>query len=231
MIGSYWHNYYTNLAVKYNNFPLKQVGKTISGQEISRDQVDLILQQIVTHLKLSTKDKLVDLCCGNGVLSSCLASYSASIIGIDFVKELIEFAIAHNSCNNVSYICNDILKVDPKIFNESNLFLMYEGLQYLDPVQFFSLLNRLHRSNDELTIFIGGVPDRERLHNFYDTDEKFKFYLECERIGRPHLGRWWLQDEIKHAAKKAGYNFFLISQPAKLYTANYRFDILLERRA
>jgi hypothetical protein len=78
-------------------------------------------------------------------------------------------------------------------------------------------------------VLIGSVPDRARLHAYYDTDEKRAFFEECERRGEPHMGRWWSGDEIVQVAGPFGFHARIVSQPEALYTAYYRFDAILER--
>ena len=66
------------------------------------------------------------------------------------------------------------------------------------------------------------------LHN-KDFNNKFEFYLKCEKEKRPHMGKWWDQNEINILAKKLGWKYKFIEQPNDLVTSYYRFDVLLVR--
>jgi methylase of polypeptide subunit release factors len=49
------------------------VGKTVNGQEIPESQVGLIVENIANVLRLNAKDSVIDLCCGNGLITRQLA--------------------------------------------------------------------------------------------------------------------------------------------------------------
>ena len=62
---------------------LWQVGKTINGENVSPEQLELIVQTIVERLDLSGKDKVLDLGCGNGLLTKKISTYTQEITGLD----------------------------------------------------------------------------------------------------------------------------------------------------
>jgi len=164
---SYWQNHFDLNSQKYQASLLKQVGKTINGREIPETQVNLIVKNIAKILRLSADDSVIDLCCGNGLITSRLAPLVKNIVGVDFSAGLIAEAEKHSNSQNIKYLHND--------------------------------------------------------------EEKFAFYLQSEDKGQPHMGRWWLMDELEQIVSARGFNVTFLPQQTSLYTAYYRFDVLLEK--
>src|SRR5260370_21777092 len=71
---------------------LAQVGYTINGQPIKPIQVDLIEQAIRRGLAIAPSDILLDLCCGNGLVTKRIAAVALRVYGVDFSPTLIEVA-------------------------------------------------------------------------------------------------------------------------------------------
>lgn len=61
----------------------QQVRRTINGQPISDDQIQLIVQQIAKGLSLGQRDRLLDIGCGNGALTVLLAPLAGEILGVE----------------------------------------------------------------------------------------------------------------------------------------------------
>ena len=91
-MNSYWKYYYDSNSRQFDGSLLKQVGKTVNGRDISELQMKLIVQNIANVLRLSAKDSVVDLCCGNGLITGQLAPHVKRVIGVDFTPGLIETA-------------------------------------------------------------------------------------------------------------------------------------------
>lgn len=56
---------------------------------------------------VSAGDKVLDIGCGNGVLTKAVASKAGQVVGIDFDRETLEFAKKHNNQENITYILGD----------------------------------------------------------------------------------------------------------------------------
>ena len=226
----YWLMHYSGSALIHSGNPLKQVGKTVNGVEVGENQITLIVEHIASALDLAAADTLFDLCCGNGLLTVRLAEYAGSVTGFDFTQELLEIACKQHRRPNLYYQLVNVLALSAQQLASANRFCMYEALQHLTVEQFDQLMGNLRQLPAGTRFFIGGIPDLQRLRDFYDTDEKFRFYQEHEQAERPHLGRWWLEEEVLKAATVAGYSMKTLTQPEGLYTAHYRFDALLEKQ-
>ena len=226
---NYWKIHYNSISKKIDSSLLKQVGKTVNGQEISESQVVALIESVVGSLRLNASDSLIYLCCGNGLLTRQLAPLVKEIVGIDFTANLINAAKKYNSFDNIEYVNLDVLCLDDIYFKGLKKIIMYEALQHFSTEQLAVLLKKLSTLEVGSLVYLGSIPNKDKLRVYYDTDEKFKFYMKCESEGKPHIGHWWVIGEIEQLATKYGFNFRLLLQDTNIYTAHYRFDVLLEK--
>ena len=89
-------------------------------------------------VKTKEKIKILDLACGSGYTTACLAEINpnAEIIGLDFSHASIEVAkkklVRHKQNNNISFIVGDILKLDT-IFEDKFDYINCSDAHYLIP--------------------------------------------------------------------------------------------------
>jgi 2-polyprenyl-3-methyl-5-hydroxy-6-metoxy-1,4-benzoquinol methylase len=228
-MNHYWKEHYDSISKQFDGSLLKQVGKTVNGREVPEHQVKLIVENIANVLQLSAEDSVVDLCCGNGLITRPLASLVKEIVGVDFTSSLIEAAKKYNGFHNINYVTSDVLNLDPKYFSGLKKIIMYEALQLFSEEQFGILLDQLKSLAPGSLVFFGGIPNKEKLRVYYDTEGKFAFYMQRESEGKPHMGRWWLMNEIEQLASTRGFKATFLPQDPTLYTAYYRYDVLLEK--
>lgn len=227
-----WKKHYTELPAKYDETDfLRQVGKTINGQPIDHAQLFAQLADIQKALDLGHLDRLLDMCCGNGVLTAKLSERCQSVVGIDFSEPLIEIANRHNRPENVRYFCLSAL--DPKIANTTahpfTKVYMYEALQHFEEDQLHDLLFLIRGiATADATIFIGGIPDNEKVWNFYDTDDRRRDYWQRKRENREAIGTWWKRDYISDACRSCRFDVEFLNQDPVLSSARYRFDVRLQ---
>jgi 2-polyprenyl-3-methyl-5-hydroxy-6-metoxy-1,4-benzoquinol methylase len=208
---------------------LAQVGKTSSGKPVPDAVVDRIVDDIATRLALSPADTLLDLGCGNGILSVRLAERCGRVLGVDFSEPLIRVARAHHSRPNVEYILGDLRDVGGLLPDGLRLdkVSMYEVVQHLTPSDirrtFEALAPRMKRGG---RLFVGSVPDRARRFTFYATfRRRLEWALRTVR-GRERFGRWWTREELEQTLGSAGFAVTFVPQSEGLHTAQYRFDVL-----
>ena len=96
-MSSYWKNYFDSISKQFDGSPLKQVGKTINGEEVPELQIKLIVENITEVLRLTSSDSVIDLCCGNGLITRRLAPLVKEVVGVDFTLGLIDAAKRYNS--------------------------------------------------------------------------------------------------------------------------------------
>jgi predicted TPR repeat methyltransferase len=74
---------------------LRQVGKTVNGAPISQIAVDALVQDIAHRLAIKGTDHLLDLCCGNGLVTHQCAPFCRSIVGVDYSEPLLQIAATY----------------------------------------------------------------------------------------------------------------------------------------
>lgn len=228
MSAEYWKRHYDAAGLEPGLSLLQQVGKTVHGKPVSEEQIDLIVNGICRNLRLDQRDSVLDLCCGNGLLTARLAPFVERITGIDYSQRLIDVANVHNLATNATYICSNIVELDKAQFGHADKILMYEALQHLSVEDCHRLADMLRKTRPGTCTLIASIPDRAKLETYYDTQEKMNFYRLCEQENRPHMGRWWLRQELAEIADAHNLTMRPLEQDPRLYTAYYRFDVLME---
>jgi len=223
----YWKEHFNNNASKFKASLLKQVDMTLNGNEVNPEQVELRVNAIRQNLFLNKTDVLLDICCGNGLITEKLSGFVQYVYGVDFSEGLIEIAKSRNKCSYLTYEVGDITKINLQKYSSINKINIYAGLQYIsiDELQVFFEKIRLH--DMPLTVYCANVPDKECLWNYYDTSEKKAFYHQRELDGAPHIGTWFYKNDVARIAKSLGLFLKFLEIEKGLNTSSYRFDILI----
>jgi SAM-dependent methyltransferase len=206
----------------------QQVGRTIGGKSEPEEQVDIHVNSIANLLKLNNKDVLLDLCCGNGIVTARLAPLCGIIIGVDYSEELIRVAKKTNTASNVTYIhssVEDMPQLDLPATGPIKI-CMNAGLQYFTEPMADRLLASLRRLARDLELLFTAVPDADKLEKFYNTPERRADYERRTAEGNEAIGTWWNRDHLISIFKRAGYLASAIDLDPTLTSAHYRFDVL-----
>jgi len=228
-MSSYWKDYYNRNSSKFDDSLVKQVGKTVSGKEVDPAQLICIADRVAQALDLNHLDSIADLCCGNGLITRIVAARVKRVLALDYSEGLISVAREKSQPGNVEYVLADVTQLPARLIVDIEKFYMYEALQHFSIKMLQHLLSTLHAREIRSSIFLGSVPDSAKLDIYYDTEEKIKFYQDCERSNKPHMGKWWSQSELSLAASECGFQAKFFNQNPSLYTSGYRFDCLLEK--
>ena len=78
--------------------------RTVNGEPVSDHQIDLIVDEMSAALALSSADTLLDICCGNGALSTRFFDQCAGGLGVDYSQTLIDVANKHFATPDVTYV-------------------------------------------------------------------------------------------------------------------------------
>jgi cyclopropane fatty-acyl-phospholipid synthase-like methyltransferase len=232
--GDFWNAYPARAgADEY----FKQVGKTVNGAPISPAQFDALMNDITRLLALQSDDIVLDLCCGNGLITREIASKCQQVVGVDFSEILIQRAKENATSPNVKYIQMDVRQIRKLSTEYPGYFtkvLWYEALAFFDTkdlVEILDVLTIMTRKN--AVILIGSVLDAERKWNFFNTfRRRFMYIVNIVLLGKEvGLGKWWPRKEISDVCRKAGYEHEFHYQSKILHTAHYRIDVKLTRPA
>ncbi len=229
-----WKKHYTELPDKFEETEfLQQVGKTISGQPITQAQFSAQLADIDSALKVNENDVVLDMCCGNGIITAQISKACNSIVGVDFSESLISIAKKYNSLNNEKYYCmsaldSEIKNISTKPFTK---IYMYEALQHFEEADLQKLLFLIRDiATSDAIIFFGGIPDNDRIWYFYDTEERRQDYWRRKSEGREAIGTWWNRNYITDVCRLCRFDNVFLDQNPVLYSAHYRFDVQLKIR-
>jgi ubiquinone/menaquinone biosynthesis C-methylase UbiE len=209
---------------------MAQVGKTVQRQPISDEQFKQAYGKIVKALSLTKNDTVLDLCCGNGVITTQIADYVDAIFGVDFSQPLIDVANSRKPAN-ATYFCGSALDDTLAALLGNRKFkkmYMNESLQHFAEDDFAKVLdNFLAVSEDQALFYITGIPEKKNLFAFYDTEERRKDYYERVANGTEAVGTWWERDFLVEVATAKGLQLKPLNQPADYYTSHYRFDAIV----
>jgi len=207
----------------------KQVQNTVNGQPMPDWQFQLVVSGICHHLDLEKDDQVLDLCCGNGLITIELAKKCKEVVGVDFSQPLLEVANRGHRPVNVTYLHMNILDLDkmaPMALGPFDKILMYGGLQYLKRRDLIPVLrNILRLSSEGRVILLGSIPDGKRKRKFYNTAKRRLDYLVRKISGREAIGTWWDKEFIRRACRRLGLQCEFYEQSVDLPRSHYRFDV------
>lgn len=225
-----WETYWKQIASKYKETEfLEQVGRTAAGkpkfESLAESQ-----DQVLNVLNIKNSDIVLDLCCGNGIITHRIAGFCQKAVGVDYSESLINIAEKHFNLPNLSYYCMSILDKDMHevIGNQFSKIFMLGSLQYFQVEEFENILGVIRIcSKEQSQVLIEGIPDIERMWTFYDTEERRAEYRRRKERNEDIIGTWWNKEEIIEICNQNKFACQIL--PATESYAHYRFDVKLSR--
>jgi len=206
----------------------KQVLRTIDGQAVPPEQIELIHQAIISGLQLSRTDHLIELACGNGCLSDAFMKGCETYVGIDVSDTLIEVAKAQfEAAPRIAFVQADALEWlrnarGPERFNK---LLCYAAVQYFPDAMVHELLTcLLERFPNVRHVFFGNLPDLEQADHFLSKKRTKDLDL---RSNETPIGIWRSQKEFTTLCQNSGWNVEFSRMPKAFYASAYRYDAVL----
>jgi ubiquinone/menaquinone biosynthesis C-methylase UbiE len=225
----YWKEYWQSADILWETHPQKQVGRTIENQPIAEDRWQDTLDFIGSHLMPAKNDILLDLCAGNGLLSTFFAKKMCQVFAVDISADLLE-KIDISIHENIRIVQSDVLCLDlsKAYFDKA---LMYFALQHFSLKEAINVFQKVHDLLKPGGIFyIGDIPDAARLWHFFNNKEREKAYFESVLTQQPIVGQWFDKSFIVKGARFVGFSDVqIISQPDYQFNSHYRFDVLLKK--
>jgi len=207
-----------------------QVKRTVNGTPVSQEQIDMIVNAVTNGLELKSNDVLLDLCCGNGALSTLLINSCSGGVGVDFSEYLISIANTYfANPDSQIYLFQDALDFckSPTTPYKFTKMVCYGSFPYVDfdaAEQILSLLNTKFPNLER--IFIGNCPDKDLVDTFYGERA-----YEAAVISDPDspIGIWRTQEEFILLAEHTGWHATIRRMPTQYYAAHYRYDVILTK--
>ena len=231
--SEYWHTFWNKYPNDFDERDVyRQVGKTLGGRPIGPHQFSNRIADIVSGLDLRDDDRLLELCCGNGLITRELSSRCASVSAVDFSEPLIGVARARHQEPNVTYHVMSVLDIAELDSSESPFtkVLMYEALQHLRLRDVEQVLRDVRGlCTESPTIFFGSIPNADRNEKFWETVGAgiSKTYREATGQRDP-IGTWYRESELAEICTGLGLSGTRLPQSESLHTADYRFDFRIE---
>lgn len=230
IMADYWKTFWAESNKSTTSkHPQCQVLRTFNKKPISEAQFQKILEDIEKKMEICRNDEVLDLCCGNGLITVYLTSKCKRAVGVDFEPGLIEY-IDLEKYPNVSVVTEDVRKVDFKEHSFDKI-MIYAGLQYLshqETICLFESVFRWLKSNG--LFYIGDIPDRERLWNFFNTEERERACFGSIKNDKPIIGTWFDSEWLVKLGKYADFKCTeIIPQPEDFPYSHFRFDAVLKK--
>jgi cyclopropane fatty-acyl-phospholipid synthase-like methyltransferase len=225
----YWKSFWLAHAKEHQDSePQIQVLRTLNKQSVEPNVFDDIVNSIVTILKPDSTKDLLDLCCGNGLITRELFNQFRIVTAVDLSEEFIS-QISEGETDGITAFAADARTVK---FSEDSFdrILLYAGLQYFSESETVDLFIRLRSWICEGgLVLIGDIPDATRRWNFFNSPERESAYFESLRGGTPIVGNWFEPDWLVGLSKHANFKSAEVTlQPSFFPYQHYRFDLVLE---
>ena len=224
----YWKSFWLSQAKdSINTDPQLQVLRTLNKQPVSPQAFADIVDSIVAMLKPEVGNNLLDLCCGNGVITQELCNRFIAVTAVDLSKEFVA-QISNGSAGMITAIAADARNIEfPE--NSFDRILLYAGLQYFsesETIKLFICLKRWIRRGG--LVVIGDIPDATRKWNFFNSQERESDYFEALKAGNPIVGNWFEPSWLEKLSHYAGFMSVVTHcQPTSFPYQHYRFDLVL----
>lgn len=226
--SGFWKNHWQTSSLLESDNPFVQVGRTKHKTPVSLEDWAKTLSFIEERLRPSQDDVLIDLCCGNGLLSDYFSSLTGEVIAIDYSQQLLNSFVAKNSANIKLLQC-DINALEFSQFSFNKVLFNFAA-QHFSEAEILRILQRIQRSiASGGMIYIGEVPDLDRKWNFFSNKEYKSAYFNGLIKGEPIIGTWFEKDFFEYAAENLGFKEIeIFDQPEYMLNHNHRFDILIK---
>jgi cyclopropane fatty-acyl-phospholipid synthase-like methyltransferase len=228
-----WKAYWTSYPKRFGKTEyLRQVKNTVGGQPVPDSTIRESIATICSHLELESDDTLLDLCCGNGLITREFSKKCRSVVGVDFSKPLIEIASMAHCASNISYLRMNVLDFSGSHHTPPGKFpkiVMIAGLQYFKATE-FPLLMRVISDNlsNSGIVLLTAVPDRKHRAAFYSTARRRLRQVWERMVGRDQMGTWWDTTTIERVCQD--YDLDCRFMSAGQVGLHYRFDVKITRK-
>lgn len=227
----YWDNY-RNEKTESKDDLFYQVGKTINKEPISDAIFERLLDNIIQTLDLNKSDNLLEMCCGNGIVTKPLSLFCKNIYAFDFTNHLINTAKGNSFATNIVYKIGDAKESFLNLFDfqeKPNKLLMCFSLGYFTTDDLSKMIEYLNDNLDSYLFYITDIPNDNLKWNFYNTDERKEFYYSLIKKGdlsNNGMGKWWNYDEINTIAANHSLTCEIEKQ-TEIY--DYRMNVLFTK--
>lgn len=218
--------------------PFQQVGRKGGRMAHEEKQLEEFAAYIAAQLELKSSDVLLDMCCGNGILTQHLARYCKAVLGVDFSQRHIDHARTYVTAPNAHFVCGNALHLNKldlsgipafsEGFTKSTLCFSFQYFETVD--QGKEVVEQIfQRMGADAKLLLVDVPDRDRWFVYYNSIRKMLRLIRQMMQQRNDMGKFWSEDELAFIARATGTSGKKILQPRHFPYAHYRMDYLFSR--
>ena len=203
----------------------RQVRRTINGKPVDETQINLIINQVCSILRLNQNDDLLDLGCGNGALTTRFTPYVSKIHGVDMSDYLIGIAKEYFCSSRLTFETNSISEIiDQNRLKSYNKCLLYGVSSFLEDDLIESLVFKFLQGSGK-SILLGNVRDKIFANEFYG-DNLTKHSLEDITSS---MGKWRSQTWFSQIAINGNFKVSFHKMKKDFYASKYYFDVLFQK--
>src|SRR6185312_15908403 len=192
-----------------------QVARTAGGKPTGETDIAMTIGAILNAINPSRDETVLDICCGNGLISSRVAARCGRLIGVDYSIPLIALASQLHPAPNLIYIVCDAAELTAEAIGTDRIDAAYMSVsfQYLDGEMARRLFEGLRRlASGRFRLFLEGVADEDKLFSFYNTPERQAEYYRRRAEGTEAIGNWWGRRSLREVAKSEGFDCTFLEQ-------------------
>lgn len=219
----FWKNYTNNLVSQDEQ---TQVLRTFNKTPIDDSLWEFTLETITSPLKLSQSDKVLELCCGNGLIARNIAERVNNVTAVDVSTNLIE-ELKKKNYKNINAFSMDIRKLDFD-FQSFDKIVIYAGIQYLNEAETIAMFEKLYKwLKPNGILFVGDIPDYDKIWDFYNSKEREKVFFDNRKLSKDIVGVWYKKDFFEKLCSYAGFKKYkILKQHDKLIYSSFRYDLI-----
>lgn len=216
-----WRKYWDASAQSEDR--LSQVGRLNADPGTTVKQA---ADRIIALLDIRPGDAVLDVCCGNGLITDYLAKPGVEITGVDLSEKLIAIAKMNNS--NIRFMTQNALQLH--IDDTFDKIYIAFSFQYFDKLNEGEKVieNLIKHAKPNALILLTDIPDKARWGTYYNTLLKKFFYFKQKISGRQAMGKFWSERELEKFCSSLSVHGEVIKQPGNLPYSYYRFDYLIK---
>jgi SAM-dependent methyltransferase len=229
MAGRDWKAWWNDPKISEANL-FQQVGRTVGGVPTGEKDLDATAGAILAALELTGNEIVLDLCCGNGLISRRIAPYCRKLIALDYSAPLIEIGRNQHAGSGIVFAVADVANLTLEDIGVSHIdaVFMANAFMFFDKSQAAGLFKLLRSVTGAASrLFLESIPDQDRILNFYDTPERLQAHQQRKAEGTEIMVNWWTKAALVALANSEGFFCQPLNQNPDRINHYYRFDALL----
>ena len=206
--------------------PFHRVGRTLNQEAMSEAMLLTLVDQIVDKLRVGKQENVLDLCCGNGLITVEVAKHCRSLVAVDFSETLIEDLRGRSPDNVTTKVANAL---EARFASgQFDRVLIAAAIQHFSRSEIITLFDHIYNwLTPSGILMVTDIPDSQCMWEFYDNEERENLYFESVKNGTPILGTWLERSWLTKLARHVGFEAATpLSQPEGYWYGHYRFDLV-----